>query len=62
MVQVIRYFRSQPWPFPHSPMVVYTTTHRKGEISINDSENKEAGWFTVDNLPPIPKGPASPAN
>lgn len=56
------YFKSQPWPFPHSLMVVFRTTHREGEGSINDSENKEDGWSTVHNLPPIPKGSASPAN
>jgi NADH pyrophosphatase NudC (nudix superfamily) len=61
-VQVIRYFGSQPWPFPYSPMTAYTATYTAGEISIDDTEIEEAGWFTVDNLPPIPEGSVSLAN
>ena len=54
-VQVIRYFGSQPWPFPHSLMIAYTATYTAGEISIDDSENEEAGWFTLDYLLPFRK-------
>jgi NAD+ diphosphatase len=50
----IRYFGSQPWPFPHSLMIGFTATYAGGEISLDDNEIEEAGWFTVDNLPPLP--------
>ena len=53
-VKDIRYFGSQSWPFPHSLMIGFTATYAGGEISLDDSEIEEAGWFTVDNLPPIP--------
>jgi NAD+ diphosphatase len=53
-IKDIRYFGSQPWPFPHSLMIGFTATYAGGEISIQDEEIEEAGWFTIDNLPLIP--------
>jgi NADH pyrophosphatase NudC (nudix superfamily) len=43
-------------------MTAPAATYTAGEISINDTEIEEAGWYTVDNLPPIPEGSASLAN
>jgi NAD+ diphosphatase len=53
-VREIRYFGSQPWPFPHSLMIGFTAMYAGGEISIDESEIEVAGWFTVDTLPPLP--------
>ena len=53
-IKDIRYFGSQPWPFPHSLMIGFTATYAEGEISIDETELEDAGWFTVDNLPPLP--------
>ena len=53
-VKDIRYFGSQPWPFPHSLMIGFTATYVGGEITLDDAEIEDAGWFTADNLPPIP--------
>jgi NAD+ diphosphatase len=53
-IKDIKYFGSQPWPFPHSLMVGFTATYASGEISLNDEEIENAGWFTIDNLPRIP--------
>jgi len=53
-VKDIRYFGSQPWPFPHSLMIGFTATYAGGEISMEDEEIEDAGWFTVDRLPPLP--------
>jgi len=50
----IKYFGSQPWPFPHSLMIGFTATYAGGEISLNDSEIEGAGWFTINNLPRLP--------
>jgi NAD+ diphosphatase len=50
----LRYFGSQPWPFPHSLMIGFTAAYAGGEISIDPAEIAEAGWFTVDSLPPLP--------
>jgi len=53
-VRDIQYFGSQPWPFPHSLMIGFTATYAGGEIILDDGEIEDAGWFTVDNLPPLP--------
>jgi NAD+ diphosphatase len=53
-VKDIKYFGSQSWPFPHSLMIGFTATYADGEISLDDSEIEDAGWFTADHLPRIP--------
>jgi NAD+ diphosphatase len=53
-VENIRYFGSQPWPFPNSLMVGFTAEYRSGEISVDTSEIIHADWFPPDNLPQIP--------
>ncbi len=57
-VKNIRYFGSQPWPFPDSLMVGFTAEYDAGEIAIDGDEIAAARWFTVDQLPSIP-GPIS---
>jgi NAD+ diphosphatase len=54
----IRYFGSQPWPFPHSLMIGFTAVYAGGEIRCDETEIEEAGWFAADALPQIP-GPIS---
>ena len=50
----IRYFASQPWPFPHQLMVGFTARYAGGEIVVDHSELEEATWFPVDALPLLP--------
>ena len=50
----IRYFASQPWPFPDSLMVAFTASYSGGEIKVDGEEIVEADWFDKDHLPPIP--------
>lgn len=50
----IRYFGSQPWPFPNSLMIGFTAAYAGGEIRVDDREIAEAGWFRWDALPRIP--------
>jgi NAD+ diphosphatase len=53
-IKDIKYFGSQPWPFPHSLMIGFTATYAGGEISLDDKEIEDAGWFTAEKLPRIP--------
>lgn len=50
----IRYFGSQPWPFPHSLMIGFTARYAGGEITIDPREIADAGWFSPDELPNLP--------
>jgi NAD+ diphosphatase len=52
----IRYFGSQPWPFPHSLMIGFTAEYAGGEISIDGEEIIDAGWYSTDALPLLPGG------
>jgi NAD+ diphosphatase len=51
----ITYFGSQPWPFPHGIMIGFRAQYAGGEVSLDDGELAEAGWYTVDNLPTVPQ-------
>jgi NAD+ diphosphatase len=53
-VENVRYFGSQPWPFPHSLMIGFTAEYAGGEIRIETEEIEDAGWFAVDDLPELP--------
>ncbi len=53
-VKNLRYFGSQPWPFGRSLMLGFTAEYAGGDIQVDGQEIAEAGWFTPDNLPPIP--------
>jgi NAD+ diphosphatase len=53
-VKNIRYFGSEPWPFPHSFMIGSIADYAAGEITIDNKEIVSAGWFRCDNLPGIP--------
>lgn len=53
-VKNIRYFSSQPWPFPDSLMIGFTADYAGGEIKVDDVELTHADWFSRDNLPMIP--------
>ena len=50
----LRYFRSQPWPFPDSLMVAFFADYAGGEITPDPSEIEAAGWFPRSALPPLP--------
>ncbi|MEM9905489.1 MAG: NAD(+) diphosphatase [Cyanobacteria bacterium P01_D01_bin.44] len=53
-IKDIRYFGSQPWPFPNSLMIGFTASYAGGEIVIDGEEIEAAAWFTKENLPPVP--------
>lgn len=53
-VKNVRYFGSQPWPFPNSLMIAFTAEWESGEIEIDRKELSDAKWFSADDLPMIP--------
>ena len=50
----VRYFGSQPWPFPNSLMIGFRAAWASGEPRPDLTEIAEAGWFRADALPPVP--------
>jgi NAD+ diphosphatase len=50
----IRYFGSQPHPFPHSLMIGFVADWIGGEIRPDPSEIEDARWFEASELPELP--------
>ncbi|MCF0199731.1 MAG: NAD(+) diphosphatase [Bacteroidaceae bacterium] len=50
----IRYFSSQPWPYPAGLMVGFTADYESGELQLQRSELTEGGWFSRNCLPEVP--------
>jgi NAD+ diphosphatase len=46
----LRYFGSQPWPFPHSLMVGFTAEYAEGDLAIEEKEIVLADWFAPDEI------------
>ncbi|WML34123.1 NAD(+) diphosphatase [Clostridium sp. OS1-26] len=53
-VKNVKYFGSQPWPFPDSLMVAFTCEYSSGEIKVDGIEISDADWYSVEELPKIP--------
>jgi len=53
-IKNIRYFASEPWPFPDSLMIAFVAEYAAGEIKIDNNEIIAAGWFDRESLPPLP--------
>ncbi len=51
----IRYFDSQPWPYPSGLMVGFTADYAGGTLHVQREELKKAGWFHRSNLPKLPE-------
>ena len=54
-IKNIRYFASQPWPYPCGLMVGFNAEYESGELHLQLSELSKGGWFRRDNLPTIPE-------
>jgi NAD+ diphosphatase len=53
-VRNLRYFGSQPWPFPHSLMIAFHAELDSGEICVDRVEIEDAQWFDIERLPKLP--------
>lgn len=54
-VKNIRYFRSQPWPYPSGLMVGFIADYESGEIKLQEDELTSAAFYHKDNLPELPR-------
>ncbi len=50
----LRYFKSQPWPFPDSLMLAFFADYVSGTITPDPSEIEAAAWFPISALPTLP--------
>jgi len=52
-VDGLRYFGSQPWPFPDSLMIAFNATYAGGELRPDPAELSDARWFRADDMPVV---------
>jgi NAD+ diphosphatase len=53
-IKNIRYFGSQPWPYPCGIMIGFTADYAGGQIHLQEEELSSGKWFDRDHLPQIP--------
>ena len=49
-VKSLRYFGSQPWPFPNTLMVGFTAEYAGGDIVVEEKELVRAAWFDPEEV------------
>ncbi|MDG6243170.1 MAG: NAD(+) diphosphatase [Methanolobus sp.] len=54
-IKNLRYFGSQPWPYPDSLMIGFTAEFAEGEIEVDGVEIEDAAWFGMDEIPFVPE-------
>ena len=54
-IKNLRYFGSQPWPYPSGLMVGFNADYESGELHVQREELKKAAWFHRDHLPNLPE-------
>ena len=54
-IKNLRYFGSQPWPYPCGIMVGFQADYAGGELHLQREELSNAAWFHRDNLPNLPE-------
>lgn len=54
-IKNIRYFGSQPWPYPSGLMVGFTAEYESGILRVQDEELSSASFFHRNHLPEIPR-------
>lgn len=54
-IKNLRYFDSQPWPYPRGIMVGFFADYAGGELTLQKSELRRGGWFRYDDLPKLPE-------
>ncbi len=53
-IEELRYFGSQPWPFPHQVMIGFSARYAGGALVVDHGELEDARWFHRDALPDLP--------
>ena len=54
-IKELRYFASQPWPYPSGLMIGFTATYAGGSLKLQTEELSTGAFFSKDHLPEIPR-------
>ena len=53
-IKNLKYFSSQPWPFPNSLMLGFHAEYDSGDILLQEDEIADAKWFHYTDMPNEP--------
>ena len=53
-IKNLKYFGSQPWPYPSGVMIGFTADYESGEIKLQEEELCAGAFFKRDSLPEMP--------
>lgn len=54
MIKNVKYWKSQPWPYPSGLMIGFKAEYAGGELELQKSELSRGGWYSRETLPAIP--------
>ena len=54
-IKNLKYFDSQPWPYPSGIMVGYTAEYESGTIKLQDEELNTGAFYDRNHLPELPQ-------
>ena len=54
-IKNLKYFGSQPWPYPSGIMIGYSAEYESGTIKLQDEELSAGAFYHKSCLPEIPK-------
>lgn len=54
-IKNLKYFGSQPWPYPSGLMIGFSAEYVDGEIHLQKEELSRGKWFTKEYLPILPE-------
>ena len=54
-IKNLKYFGSQPWPYPCGIMVGFNADYESGTLRLQKSELSAGSWFNKEDLPEMPE-------
>ena len=54
-IKNLRYFGSQPWPYPCGLMIGFNADYAGGTLRLQKSELSAGAWFGIDDMPQMPE-------
>jgi len=54
-IKNLKYYASQPWPYPSELMIGFTAEYDSGDIQLQEEELLNGKFYRLDELPVVPK-------
>ena len=51
----LKYFDSQPWPYPSGIMIGYVAEYESGTVKLQDEELNAGAFYDREHLPELPQ-------